>query len=92
MAKNANKGRSWARIAVDAVMAALFVFIFATYGDLTGTTGGALRWILPSLILSFFIARPAVILLFAAAYLGGTALSILLASRENLMALLSEKE
>lgn len=32
------------------VMAALFVFIFATYGDLTGTTGGALRWILPSLI------------------------------------------
>ena len=32
------------------IMAALFVFIFATYGDLTGTTGGALRWILPSLI------------------------------------------
>lgn len=33
-----------------AVMAALFVYIFVNYGDLTGTTGGALGWILPSLI------------------------------------------
>jgi amino acid transporter len=32
------------------VMAALFVYIFANFGDLTGTTGGALGWILPSLI------------------------------------------
>jgi amino acid transporter len=32
------------------VMAALFVFIFLNYGDLTGTTGGNLSWILPSLI------------------------------------------
>ena len=32
------------------IMAALFVFIFWNYGDLTGTTGGNLSWILPSLI------------------------------------------
>ncbi|MFZ1468722.1 MAG: APC family permease [Paracoccaceae bacterium] len=32
------------------IMAALFVYIFANFGDLTGTTGGALGWILPSLI------------------------------------------
>jgi hypothetical protein len=32
------------------IMAGLFVFIFADFGDLTGTTGGALGWILPSLI------------------------------------------
>ena len=33
------------------IMAALFVYIFANFGDLTGTTGGVLGWILPSLIL-----------------------------------------
>ena len=33
-----------------AIMAALFVYIFLNYGDLTGTTGGSLGWILPSLI------------------------------------------
>ena len=32
------------------IMAALFVYIFITYGDLTGTTGGSLSWLLPSLI------------------------------------------
>lgn len=32
------------------IMAALFVHIFVTFGDLTGTAGGGLRWILPSLI------------------------------------------
>jgi amino acid transporter len=32
------------------IMAALFVYIFLNYGDLTGTTGGSLSWILPSLI------------------------------------------
>ena len=32
------------------IMAGLFVYIFANFGDLTGTTGGALGWILPSLI------------------------------------------
>ncbi len=32
------------------VMAALFVYIFLNFGDLTGTTGGALGVILPSLI------------------------------------------
>ena len=32
------------------IMAGLFVFIFADFGDLTGTTGGALGWILHSLI------------------------------------------
>lgn len=32
------------------IMAALFVYIFVNYGDLTGTTGGALSWILPGLI------------------------------------------
>ena len=37
-------------IVAAAVMAALFVYIFANYGDLTGTTGGSLGWILPSLI------------------------------------------
>ena len=31
-------------------MAALFVYIFINYGDLTGTTGGSLSWLLPSLI------------------------------------------
>ena len=32
------------------IMAALFVYIFIHYGDLTGTTGGSLSWLLPSLI------------------------------------------
>ncbi|GHC19936.1 amino acid permease [Gemmobacter nanjingensis] len=32
------------------IMAALFVYIFLNFGDLTGTTGGALGTILPSLI------------------------------------------
>ncbi len=32
------------------IMAALFVYIFMNFGDLTGTTGGALGWILPALI------------------------------------------
>jgi amino acid transporter len=32
------------------IMAALFVYIFLNFGDLTGTTGGALGWILPALI------------------------------------------
>lgn len=32
------------------IMAALFVYIFMNFGDLTGTTGGALGIILPSLI------------------------------------------
>ncbi|HPD91577.1 MAG: APC family permease [Rhodobacter sp.] len=32
------------------IMAALFVYIFMNFGDLTGTTGGSLGWILPSLI------------------------------------------
>ncbi|MDQ2067835.1 APC family permease [Xinfangfangia sp. CPCC 101601] len=32
------------------VLAGLFAYIFANYGDLTGTTGGNLGWILPSLI------------------------------------------
>ena len=44
------------------IMAALFVFIFWNYGDLTGTTGGNLSWILPSLIplaavVGFLLAR-----------------------------------
>ncbi len=32
------------------IMAALFVYIFVNYGDLTGTTGGGLSLILPALI------------------------------------------
>lgn len=32
------------------IMAGLFVYIFRNFGDLTGTTGGSLGWILPSLI------------------------------------------
>ena len=32
------------------IMVALFVYIFMNFGDLTGTTGGSLGWILPSLI------------------------------------------
>lgn len=32
------------------IMAALFVYIFLNFGDLTGTTGGALGWILPAII------------------------------------------
>ncbi len=32
------------------IMAALYVYIFINFGDLTGTTGGALGWVLPSLI------------------------------------------
>ncbi len=32
------------------IMAGLFFYIFANYGDLTGTTGGSLSWMLPSLI------------------------------------------
>lgn len=62
----------------------MIFFLEQAYAALTG--------ILPSLILSFFIGSPVIILLFAAAYLCGTSLSILLASRENLMVLLSEKE
>lgn len=37
-------------IVAAVIMAGLFVYIFANYGDLTGTTGGSLGWILPSLI------------------------------------------
>ncbi len=33
-----------------AIMAVLFVYIFLNFGDLTGTTGGMLGWILPGLI------------------------------------------
>ena len=32
------------------IMAALFVYIYANFGDLTGTTGGVLGWVLPALI------------------------------------------
>lgn len=32
------------------IMAVLFVYIFINFGDLTGTAGGGLRWIFPSLI------------------------------------------
>lgn len=32
------------------IMVVLFVYIFLNYGDLTGTTGGSLSWILPALI------------------------------------------
>ncbi|NHB75884.1 hypothetical protein [Rhodobacter calidifons] len=32
------------------IMTALFVYIFLNYGDLTGTRGGSLSWILPALI------------------------------------------
>ena len=32
------------------IMAALFVYIYLNFGDLTGTTGGPLGWILPGLI------------------------------------------
>jgi amino acid transporter len=32
------------------VMAALFIYVFVNFGDLTGTSGGALGWILPGLI------------------------------------------
>ena len=53
---------------------------------------GAFTGILPCLLLSFFIGKPIVILMFAGAYLLGTALSIHLAGRENLMVLLAEKE
>lgn len=52
----------------------------------------ALLGILPVLILSFFISKPVVIMLFAMSYLAGTALSIHLVSKENLMVLLSQKE
>lgn len=43
------------------VMASLYVYIFVNFGDLTGTTGGALSWILPLLtviaaVLGHFIA------------------------------------
>lgn len=62
----------------------MIFFLEQAYASLTG--------ILPVLILSFFISKPLVIVLFAAAYLAGTALSIDLASRENLLVLLSEKE
>lgn len=31
-------------------MTALFIYIFMNYGDLTGTTGGSLGWVLPTLI------------------------------------------
>lgn len=37
-------------IVAAVIMAGLFFYIFANYGDLTGTTGGSLGWILPSLI------------------------------------------
>lgn len=33
-----------------AIMAALFLYIFANFGDLTGTAGGGLSWMLPSII------------------------------------------
>lgn len=32
------------------IMTGLFVYIFLNFGDLTGTTGGSLGWILPTLI------------------------------------------
>ena len=32
------------------IMAVMFVYIYGNFGDLTGTTGGALGWILPGLI------------------------------------------
>jgi hypothetical protein len=32
------------------IMAVLFVYIFINFGDLTGTAGGGLSWILPALI------------------------------------------
>lgn len=32
------------------IMAALFAYVFVNFGDLTGTSGGALGWILPGLI------------------------------------------
>lgn len=32
------------------IMAVLFVYIFLNFGDLTGTAGGALGWVLPGLI------------------------------------------
>lgn len=48
------KASVMARVVLPAVsgliMAALFVYIFLNFGDLTGTTGGALGRILPSLI------------------------------------------
>lgn len=37
-------------IVAAAVMAWMFWYIYANFGDLTGTTGGALGWILPALI------------------------------------------
>ncbi|MDE2444530.1 MAG: APC family permease [Alphaproteobacteria bacterium] len=36
-------------------MAALFVYIFLNFGDLTGTAGGVLAWVLPALIPVAFI-------------------------------------
>ena len=48
------KAGALARVILPAIsgliMAALFVYIFLNFGDLTGTTGGSLGWILPSLI------------------------------------------
>lgn len=44
------------------IMVALFVYIFLNYGDLTGTAGGSLGWVLPALIpvgavVGLFLAR-----------------------------------
>jgi hypothetical protein len=33
------------------IIAALFVYIFVNYANLTGSTGGSLGWVLPALIL-----------------------------------------
>ena len=48
--------------------------------------------ILPAFILSFFIRDPLIIILFAAAYLLGTAVSIWIIMKENLLVLLSYRE
>ena len=51
---NANGESAMATLILPAVsgliMAALFVYIAMNFGDLTGTTGGALGWILPAII------------------------------------------
>ena len=49
-----NAGSAWSTLilplASGLIMAALFVHIFLNFGDLTGTTGGALGWLLPAVI------------------------------------------
>ena len=52
----------------------------------------ALSGILPAFILSFVIKDPLIIILFTAAYLLGTAVSIWLIMKENLLVLLSYRE